>query len=225
LKVDIAFEEVESKAHPSSASEAAGPNSEADGRLGREVLVSASATASGQTGVEMEALAAATFAALNLIASASSPQLTQLSAASRQSLPLSSDVLFDGRLIEVFLQSKTGGKSGDYAHDRYAFVEARGDLATWLILPLQGDACPMNNNSVHRSGLADVFIENIGSGPGSGCFHKKSSVATTSLHMPATTWRKLVDNVNKKGNVLGVSQLAGELAADQARKGNWRRII
>lgn len=34
--------------------------------------------------------------------------------------------------------------------------------------------------------------------------------------MPGATWRQVVDNVNKKGDVLAVARLAGMMAAEQA---------
>lgn len=36
------------------------------------------------------------------------------------------------------------------------------------------------------------------------------------MALPAATWRQLLDNVNKKGDVLAVSQAAGVMAAEQA---------
>ena len=85
----------------------------------REVLVSASATASGPTGVEMEALMAATFAALNLLLTphSSPPSLAGSRSRSGPSPPVEAPVI-SGRVLEVYLRSKTGGKSGDYTHDR-----------------------------------------------------------------------------------------------------------
>ena len=128
----------------------------------QRLLVSATATSSGQTGVEMEAMAAATFASLHLLLSA----LGSIRGSS---------------IRGVMLESKTGGKSGFYSRDRSEY-----------------DPSP---STLHAASLS----------------HQQtlSNSAIAQMTLPAESWRGLIENVNKKGDVLKVSRVAGLLAAQQ----------
>ena len=183
VKVNIAFQPLEDGPSSSSSSSS----------VGHEVLVSASASATGQTGVEMEALVAATFAAINLTLASSASGNNTWGAAAGASL--TEGAARGGGVLEVLLESKTGGKSGDYVYlgptcgpeDPPSTAASAGDSGTF---------------AGTRGGFA-------GGAPAS---------ASASLRMPLATWRQLAENVNKKGDVLGVSRLAGIMAADMARE-------
>ena len=166
---------------------------------GREVRISASATAAGQTGVEMEALAAATFAALNLL--------------SHDCITRGFSSGSPGQFLEVYLDSKTGGKSGDYIHERCAVrgwrFKCKANERQFISLPI---CCRSDLEESTLSAIADPSLQAT---LDSRSQTKGKMLASASLHMPAHTWRQLVDNVNKKGDVLGVSRLAGELAATE----------
>lgn len=132
----------------------------------QRITVSATATTSGQTGVEMEALTAATFAALHLVLSSSQK--------SQRSLTIN----------HLVLDSKTGGKSGDYFRPRQ-----------------DQDQDQDPDYASHRSlSLATSSA---------------SSAAVAQMTLPAEAWRGLIENCNKKGDVLVVSRIAGLLAMQQ----------
>lgn len=126
----------------------------------QRLLVSATATSSGQTGVEMEAMAAATFAALHLL-------LTTSALAHRS------------RISGVVLESKTGGKIGSYSRER-----------------------PGYDHSAMSGGLASPHLSS-------------RSTAVARMSLPAKSWQGLIENNNKKGDVLTVSRIAGLLAIQQ----------
>ena len=185
VKVNIAFQPLEDGPSNSSSSSSGG----------HEVLVSASASATGQTGVEMEALVAATFAAINLtLASLASGNNIRGAAAGASPTEAGAGAALGGGVMEVLLESKTGGKSGDYVH--------------------LGPTCgPEDLSSAASAGNSGILA-----GPLGGFAGGAPASASASLRMPLATWRQLTENVNKKGDVLGVSRLAGIMAGDMARE-------
>jgi len=134
----------------------------------------------------MEALTAVSFAAINLLHSLR-----------RQQTGRSVDRCTDGsvfgpkgnnplRLRDILLESKTGGKSGEYRHQQ----SEAGEIVRNITRPAQ---CVSSDSRASQA------------------------VASASVFLPSPTWRHLVDNVNKKGDVVGVARLAGAMAADQTK--------
>ncbi|KAG1664173.1 hypothetical protein FOA52_012254 [Chlamydomonas sp. UWO 241] len=157
---------------------------------GDDVRVVATASASGQTGIEMEALAAAAFAAINLLGArqGAAPGI--------------------GRIRNLQLELKEGGKSGSwlrpgFGHRGVAF------LPPAAAVDADAEAAPGPSSLLDLVTRAQDAVSAV-SGP-------HGATATARLSIPLPAWQQLVDNVNKKGDVLGVARLAGIMAADSTR--------
>lgn len=152
------------------------------GAAGNDVIITASATASGQTGVEMEALTAVAFAGINILSTLRRQLLPRLEVG-----PMigGSDNPVAFRISDIHLVSKKGGKSGEYLHQ-----------------PVEEEN--IRNTQPDSFGALRVSRDD-------------QVVAVARVFMPSITWKHLVHNINKKGDVLGVARLAGIMAADQTK--------
>ncbi|GAX74728.1 hypothetical protein CEUSTIGMA_g2175.t1 [Chlamydomonas eustigma] len=155
-----------------------------------EVHVLATATALGQTGVEMEALSAATFSALCLL-------LNQGSSVMQGRV--------EGALKEILLLSKFGGESGHYDISSSSILQQDPELSPHQRQGLEDDP-HHSDSSITQSSVLSSGALALGS-----CL-----TASVRLRMPILTWRQLIDNVNKKGDVLEISRLAGMMSINHS---------
>lgn len=159
--------------------------------------------------------------------------------------------LIHGRVTDIQLDSKTGGKSGDYSRTQAFSGSSSGDGTSTSRDRSSSTSSDTSGQAVARDTFVDAATSTTAStsmstrmAVGGATFtittsisvsphttnvsispHTSTgvpppsgtgSVAVARLALPAATWRQLLDNVNKKGDVLAVSQAAGVMAAEQA---------